>query len=152
NPLLVAALAYAGRGWHVFPLRPGDKRPAFPNHNAEHCTGTDPRCRNGHTGWDQRATRDPDRIRRAWAAHPYGHGIACGPSGLLVLDLDAPNPDTPPSTTDTGTGAAVFAALCQRTGQPVPDGTYTTRTGRGGTHLYYRHPARGPQLRNTAGR
>ncbi|MGC5306208.1 bifunctional DNA primase/polymerase [Micromonospora zamorensis] len=31
------------------------------------------------------------------------------------------------------------------------DPTYTVTTGRGGTHLYYRHPDAGPPLRNTAG-
>ena len=44
------ALSAAVRGWHVFPLRPDDKRPAFPDHDAEHCTGTDPRCRGGASG------------------------------------------------------------------------------------------------------
>jgi len=48
--LLDAALSCAARGWHVFPLRPGDKRPAFPDHTAGSCTGTDPRCRDGHRG------------------------------------------------------------------------------------------------------
>jgi len=58
------ALAAAARGWHVFPLRPNDKRPAFPDHPVDACTGRDPRCRNGHTGWESRATVDPNRIRR----------------------------------------------------------------------------------------
>ena len=86
--LLNAALWCAARGWHVFPLRPGDKRPAFPDHKAEDCTGTDLRCRGGHQGWEPRATTDPGRIGRAWARTPYNIGIACGPSGLLVIDLD----------------------------------------------------------------
>ena len=86
--LLNAARWCADRGWHVFPLRPGDKRPAFPGHKAEDCTGTDLRCRGGHQGWEPRATTDPGRIGRAWARTPYNIGLACGPSGLLVIDLD----------------------------------------------------------------
>jgi hypothetical protein len=33
----------------------------------------------------------------------------------------------------------------------MPLATYTVATGRGGTHLYYRHPDGGPELRNTGG-
>ena len=62
--LLAAALAAAGRDWRVFPLRPDAKRPAFPDHTADRCAGTDPRCRDGHTGWEPRATTDPERIRQ----------------------------------------------------------------------------------------
>ncbi len=113
NPLLAAALAYAARGWHVFPLRPGDKRPAFPAHPANRCDGSDPRCRAGHAGWEQRATTDPDRIRRAWTARPYGIGIACGPSGLVVIDLDTPKDD------QTTSGVRTFGALCEHAGQSV---------------------------------
>jgi hypothetical protein len=78
--LRAAALAYAARGWHVFPLRPDDKRPAFPGHDADHCTGADPRCRAAgrHVQWEERATTCPDRIARAWSSLPYGIGIACG--------------------------------------------------------------------------
>ncbi|MGW1451161.1 bifunctional DNA primase/polymerase, partial [Micromonospora sp. NPDC002411] len=67
SDLLTAALAHAARGWHVFPLRPDDKRPAFPDHTADQCAGRDPRCRTGHVGWEARATTDPARIRRAWS-------------------------------------------------------------------------------------
>ncbi|GIH21479.1 bifunctional DNA primase/polymerase [Rugosimonospora africana] len=149
------ALDHAARGWHVFPLRPGDKRPAFPAHDATRCTGQDPRCRTAgrHVGWEQRATTDPARIRRAWAAAPYNVGVATGPSGLLVVDLDTPKPgQTPPAGLPEGChdGADMFADLCQHADQPWP-ATYTVTTGRGGTHLYYRHPAAGPRLRNTAG-
>lgn len=149
NRPLAAALSYAERGWHVFPLRPGDKRPAFPTHPADRCTGSDPRCRTGHTGWEQRATTDPARIRCAWTAREYGIGIACGPSGLVVIDLDLPK--TVPPVAGEGSGVASFRALCQRAGQPEPTSTYTVRTGRGGVHLYYLHPAAGLPLRNTAG-
>ncbi|MER7420662.1 bifunctional DNA primase/polymerase [Micromonospora peucetia] len=153
--LLAAALAHAARGWHVFPLRPDDKRPAFPDHTADTCTQADPRCRAAgrHLGWEDRATTDPDRIRRAWSTHPYGVGIACGPSGLVVVDLDVPKTadDTPPADwTGARDGLDVLAALADRHGGSI-DTTYTVTTGRGGSHLYYRHPTAGPQLRNTTG-
>ncbi|WP_327033911.1 bifunctional DNA primase/polymerase [Micromonospora ureilytica] len=147
SDLLTAALAHARRGWHVFPLRPDDKRPAFPDHPADDCAGRDPRCRAAghHLGWEPRATTDPDRIRRAWAARPYGIGLACGPSRLVVVDLDTPKDGTTgPTGLDTiAELAAAHAAVIEP--------TYTVTTGRGGTHLYYRHPDDGPDLRNTAG-
>jgi len=149
------ALAAAARGWHVFPLRPDDKRPAFPNHPADACTQQDPRCRAGHVGWEDRATTDADRIRRGWAETPYGVGIACGPSGLLVIDLDAlkVGQDTPPAWAGKGVdhGGIVFDDLCRRAGQPFPFDTYAVMTGRGGTHLYFWQPSTGPALRNTSG-
>jgi hypothetical protein len=138
--LLNAALACAARGWHVFPVRPRAKKPpAFPAHKADQCTGTDPRCRGGHTGWEPRATTDPGRIGRAWAAAQYNIGVACGPSGLIVIDLDTPKPGQmpPPEWALPGItdGADVLAALCERHGQPLPFETFMVRTGRGGLHL-----------------
>jgi Bifunctional DNA primase/polymerase, N-terminal/YspA, cpYpsA-related SLOG family len=155
NPLLAAALSYAFRGWRVFPVIPGGKRPAFPDHTADRCDGRDPRCRNGHQGWEGRATTDLDRIGRAWTTAPYNIGIATGPSGLVVIDLDTPKPgeETPPpqwrlpGVTD---GRDALAVLCERAGQPFPSDTYTVRTGRGGAHLYFRQPP-GQALRNTQG-
>ncbi len=153
--LLNAARWCASRDWWVFPLRPGDKRPAFPDHKAENCTGTDPRCRGGHQGWEPRATTDPGRIGRAWARTPYNIGLACGPSGLLVIDLDKPKPgEVPPpqwalpGVTD---GADVLAALCERHGHDFPCETFMVRTRRGGLHLYFTAPP-GIRLGNTNGR
>nr|WP_328853386.1 bifunctional DNA primase/polymerase [Micromonospora globbae] len=127
SDLLAAALAHAERGWHIFPLRPDDKRPAVRD-------------------WQARATTDPARVRRCWSAGPYGIGVACGPSALVVVDLD-----TPKSPAEGGRdGLAVLADLAANHGARIAP-TYTVTTGRGGTHLYYRHPATGPALRNTAG-
>ncbi|MGC0337901.1 bifunctional DNA primase/polymerase [Streptomyces sp. SLBN-8D4] len=133
---LTAARDAAARDWRVFPLIPGDKRPAV-------------------SDWETRATTDPDRITRAWSTAAYNIGIATGPSGLVVIDLDKPKHpgDTPPATwaehgvTD---GADVLAVLCERHGQPFPSDTYTVRTWSGGTHLYFTAPE-GEPLRNTAG-
>jgi hypothetical protein len=155
DELLRAALDAARRGWRVFPLRPGGKRPAFPDHDEAHCTHTDRRCRGGHQGWEQRATSDPDRIRRAWQVAPFNIGIACGPSGLVVIDLDAPKPghEVPPSEwrlPGVRDGADVLAVLAERQQARFPTETHAVRTGRGGMHLYFRHPD-GPELRNTTG-
>ncbi|KUN07432.1 DNA primase [Streptomyces yokosukanensis] len=141
--LLRAALDAAGRGWHVFPLRPGGKPPAL--HGETSCPGTG-ECAAGHRKWEQRATTDPDRIRAAWSRAPFNVGIATGPSGLLVVDLDVPKDK---SSSDAPDGAATFGALCERAGHTVPD-TYRVRTASGGEHLYFAVPA-GVRLANTAG-
>ncbi|MGW5677563.1 bifunctional DNA primase/polymerase [Streptomyces sp. NPDC003860] len=140
-PLLQAALNAAAQGWPVFPLRPGTKRPSL--HGQTTCPRTGP-CTDGHQKWEQRATLDPDRIRAAWTCAPYNIGIATGPAGLLVVDLDQPKNEG-----GAPTGAANFTALCERAGHPVP-ATYRTRTASGGEHLYFTAPA-GVRLANTAG-
>ncbi|MEW1686563.1 bifunctional DNA primase/polymerase [Streptomyces sp. NPDC091265] len=141
--LLDAALRAAERGWHVFPLRPGDKRPAL--HGETACPGTGP-CATGHLKWEQRATTDPDRIRAAWSAGAWNVGIATGPSGLVVVDLDRPKPNSEAGAPD---GAANLSALCERAGHPVPR-TRTVRTASGGRHWYFAAPA-AARLHNTAG-
>ncbi|CAM5531097.1 bifunctional DNA primase/polymerase [Streptomyces canus] len=143
SALLRAALDAAERGWHVFPLRPGTKRPVL--HGEQACTGTG-ECASGHRKWEQRATTDPDRIRAAWSSAPFNVGIATGPSGLVVVDLDVPKDK---GSSDAPSGAATFGALCERAGHPVPD-TYRTRTASGGGHLYFTAPD-SIRLANTAG-
>lgn len=125
------ALAHAARSWYVFPLVPGKKRPAV-------------------TRWQDRATVDPVRIERCWStrtyAGPYGVGIATGPSGLVVVDLDTPKPSTVlpdpwrlPGVVD---GADVLAVLADSAGHPDPAvlGTHTVATPSGGRHLYFTAP------------
>ena len=92
--LTTHALTAAERGWHVFPLRPHDKRPAL--HGEHDCPRTG-LCAEQHLGWEPRATTDPKRIRACWAAGPFNVAVACGPSRLVVVDLDAPKDadDTP---------------------------------------------------------
>ncbi|MFI6084612.1 bifunctional DNA primase/polymerase [Streptomyces sp. NPDC051217] len=146
--LLTAALGAADRGWHVFPLRPGDKRPAL--HGAERCTRTGD-CASGHLKWEQRASTSPGRIRYCWEFYPANIGIATGPSGLVVVDLDMPKIKNKATGSEgTPCGVTTFAALCERAGQPVP-ATYRTRTASGGQHLYFTAPA-GVRLTNTAGK
>ncbi|MEV5800558.1 bifunctional DNA primase/polymerase [Streptomyces collinus] len=141
--LLRAALEAAARGWYVFPCRPGGKPPAL--HGEKTCTRTGP-CVAGHVKWEQRATTDPDRIRAAWSRAPFNVGIATGPSGLVVIDLDVPKDR---SSSEAPSGATTFRALCERAGHAVPD-TYRVRTASGGEHLYFTCPP-GIRLSNTAG-
>ncbi|SPE49833.1 hypothetical protein SNS2_1529 [Streptomyces netropsis] len=143
DPLLQAALDAAARGWPAFPLRPGDKRPAL--HAETRCPGTGA-CQDGHAKPEQRATTDSARIRQCWATGRYNVGVATGPAGLLVVDLDVLKPT---DDQDTPSGARAFSALCERAGQAVPT-TYRVRTPSGGDHLYFTVP-RGIRLPSTKG-
>ncbi|MFH9070247.1 bifunctional DNA primase/polymerase [Streptomyces alboflavus] len=143
-PLLSAALTAAVRGWPVHPLRPGAKSPAL--HGERTCPRTGD-CTAGHRKWEQRATRDHQRIQRAWSASPFNIGIATGPAHLVVIDLDVPKDK---GSSDAPDGAQHFLALCERAGQPTP-ATYTVRTPSGGHHLYFTAPP-GTRLTNTASR
>jgi hypothetical protein len=146
SALLSAALAAAGRGWYVFPLLPGQKRPALHGEAACRLTGD---CTHGHLKWEERASTDPGRIKICWTSSMANIGIATGPSGLVVIDLDKPK-NKGNSSTDAPDGAANFTALCERARQPVPT-TYRVRTASGGWHLYFTTPP-GIRLANTAGR
>jgi hypothetical protein len=132
--LLRAALAMARRGWHVFPCAAGGKRPAL------------------RGNWQDLATTDPAVIGRWWSV-PYNIGVACGPSGLVVLDLDVPGhgPGQPDGVPDQADGAAALISLCRRRGQPVPAATFTVRTPSGGHRLYFT-AADADGVRNSAGR
>ena len=127
-----AAVEAARRGWAVFPCRPSDKRPAVPD-------------------WERRACADPERVGRYWPSDHHNIGIACGPSRLVVIDLDthSPLPDDwrLPGIHD---GRDVLALLAEWAGQPWPV-TYTVTTPTGGLHLYYAAPD-GPGIRNSAGK
>ncbi|WP_433328201.1 bifunctional DNA primase/polymerase [Spirillospora sp. CA-294931] len=129
------ALAAAARGWHVFPVAIGDKEPVK------------------GVRWSRVATTDPEVIRRMWARRPYNVGIACGPSRLVVVDLDVPKPgERPPvrwALPGVNDGADVFAEVCAEAGEPVPLETFQVRTRRGGFHLYFTAPD-GVRLTNTS--
>ncbi|MGI5427920.1 bifunctional DNA primase/polymerase [Streptomyces sp. CA-179760] len=143
-PLLASALTAAHRGWPVIPLHPYAKRPA--GHPERACPGTG-RCARGHRKPEQRATTNPELIHATWATRPYNVGIATGPAGLLVVDLDVCKPEEPKGAPD---GATSLKALCERTGQALPT-THRVRTARGGEHLYFTAPA-GVRLKNSANR
>ncbi|MEX1659176.1 bifunctional DNA primase/polymerase [Streptomyces pseudovenezuelae] len=157
---LATARWCAGRGWPVHPLAPGRKTPA----------GNCPACRShGHTHrgcgcfakglWChgfRAATLDFARIEQWWSANPrFGVGVACGPAGLVVIDIDAhvqrqPDrdrvlPGIPISDTVDLTGLAdgfhsigVLAALRGATSPAQDETTLRVRTPSGGLHVWYR--------------
>lgn len=87
NPLLEAALAYAARGWPVFPLRPRQKVPA---------------TRHGFRD----ASTDPEQIRQWWRRIPAANiGIPTGEKTFVAIDVDPAKG-----------GADAFDALCDRHG------------------------------------
>ena len=121
--LASAALRVAMRGLHVFPLAPGTKIPVKGTHG----------CRS--------ATRDLDVVRAWWAKGPSANiAIATGKaSGLWVLDVDPRHG-----------GEGVLAELESEHGT-LPT-TVEASTPSGGRHLYWKWPADGPDIRNSASR
>lgn len=127
-PLLAAAQRAAASGWAVFPVRPCGKTPAVED-------------------WENRATTDPDRITTWWSTAPWNVGLAAGPSGLIVIDLDI---DHDAMTFGAKDGAAALRRLATDLGQDPPWDTLTVSTPSGGRHLYFRQPD-DVELRNTQG-
>lgn len=126
-----AALAAAREGHHVFPLQPRSKLPAVRD-------------------WARAATRDPEQITAWFSARPYNVAIACGPSALVVIDLDDGHGETAPEPwTGARHGREVLAQVAAAAGHPLPR-TRAVSTPTGGMHLYFRAPV-GVGLRNTAG-
>lgn len=126
-----SALWAARHGWHVHPLRPDNKAPLWAD-------------------WEGRATVDPDVIR-SWPRRTTGYGIACGPSGLYVVDCDVPKADNrPPDGTpdDVRDGLDYLAYLAEQRGASIDWSTFQVTTGNNGSHLYYQAPD-GVELRNS---
>lgn len=171
SPLSVA-LWLAGQGFHVHPLLPGRKLPPRSCNRCSPGSSSDPNplyiehvpedCRciqaGQHCHGVRAATTDPDRIRTWWGKMPKaGVGVAAGPSGLVVLDVDRHGGDLPahdrilpgltiPEDIELGSisdGLDVLAILCELRGAPLLDispRTMTVRTPTGGLHYWYRIP------------
>jgi hypothetical protein len=119
--LLAVACSAAGRGWPVFPLQPYSKRPAI-------------------RAWPQYATTEADQLATWWDRAPYNVGIACGPAGLLVVDLDRrPAPRDLADSVPTSS-TRLLAELARGAGAPDPRATYTVATP-SGEHRYFAVPA-----------
>jgi Bifunctional DNA primase/polymerase, N-terminal len=105
--LLTAALSYVEMGWSVFPCQPRGKKPL-----------------TAHGFKD--ASTDIKQVNTWWSRYPDANiGLACGASGLDVLDVDGPD------------GIATLNNLESRHGALTP--TLTVQTGGGGLHYYYTH-------------
>jgi hypothetical protein len=118
--MIEAAVAYAGRGWPVFPCRPMSKIPATLN------------------GFND-ATIDEAKIREWWTACPtLNIGIRTGAiSGFVVIDLDYRPPDD---------GWVSWTRLMDELSIPYHR-TFTVSTPSDGMHMYYLHP--GVEIRNS---
>ena len=175
------ALDLATLGWHILPLSPASKRPlgncaacstrhGNPGHQADTC----PCLAAG--GWChgvRAATTDLARISAWWRHEPAAvPGVAAGPSGLILVDIDAHGGQHPPllatgllpgidlAAEPTPRGAwedpAAFrdgrdslTLLARLRGGPRPWPTgpehqpVIAATPSGGVHLWYRAPADG---------
>lgn len=127
----------------MFPVEPGGKRPLRTRRHP------------GGVPWSRTASADPVAVANTWLNAPGSNvGIACKPSGLLVVDCDMPKPGA--SLDGTPFAHLVASYLPPPDGLAVLDemlwrynrgedsealyGTYTVRTASGGRHLYYRWP------------
>ncbi len=141
--LRAAALDIAGRGWKVFPCRPGTKAAHW--HGLPDCAGAGV-CARGHVTPEQLATDDPDRVAAKWAEGPlWNVAVFPGPSGLFLLDCDQPKPGH--KGEHDPDGWTQLRALAVERGGPLPD-TWTVETPTGGRHLLYTAPP-GCRLRST---
>ncbi|MHB0876766.1 MAG: phage/plasmid primase, P4 family [Anaerolineae bacterium] len=108
NELLEAALAYASKGWAVFPCTVRGKEPLTPHGFRD-------------------ATTDEATIRAWWERWPQANiGIALGASGLAVVDVDLHKED----------GFQTLNQLLNERGEPLP-ASPRCRTGGGGHHVYF---------------
>ena len=127
--MTAAAAEATQRGWHVFPCEGKAPRPGW--------------------RWAEWHTVDPERAQD-WLSGTTSYGIACGPSRLVVIDLDThgtlPEDWQLPGIRD---GRDVLVTLCETAGEPWPS-TYSVATPSGGWHLYFAaDPAR--KIGNSAG-
>ena len=126
------ALDLAALGWHILPLSPASKRPlgncgacrprhGLPAHLAHAC----PCLAAG--GWChgvRAATTSPATITAWWRREPRAvPGVAAGPSGLVLVDIDAHGGPPPPNLATgllPGIDLATEPIPRERVGRPGP--------------------------------
>jgi hypothetical protein len=144
--LLRYALEAQAKGFHIFPVEPGDKLPARLYQER------DPKDAPWRLKWGDAATNDVNKIVEWWTYAPMCNiGIACKPSGLFVVDCDRPKENdllkgTPwerPGDGPRVDGEVAFFRVAERYGREdawQAFDTYQVATGSGGRHFYYRWP------------
>ena len=118
---LAGALAYAKRGWPVFPVKE-NKQPAIKD-------------------WKTKATTDEKQIRR-WFEQDFisgcNFGFQPGLAGIAVIDIDCGKKrKREDGTEEMVNGEDSLADFLKQNGAELPS-TYTVRTPSGGTHLYFK--------------
>ncbi len=175
------ALELAALGWHILPLSAASKRPlgncpacraqpGAPGHLAHACPCLAAR------GWChgvRAASTDPARITAWWQREPAAvPGVAAGPSGLVLVDIDAHSVALParlatgllpgidlaaepipasewadPVRCRDGRDTLTLLARLRGGTRPWPAGPehqpVTAATPSGGVHLWYQAPADG---------
>ena len=175
------ALELAALGWHILPLSAASKRPlgncpacraqpGAPGHLADGCP-----CLTAD-GWChgvRAASTDPARITAWWQREPAAvPGVAAGPSGLVLVDIDAHSVALParlatgllpgidlaaepipasewadPVRFRDGRDTLTLLARLRGGTRPWPAGPehqpVTATTPSGGVHLWYQAPANG---------
>jgi hypothetical protein len=121
------------RGFALFPLRPGTKVPAVAR------------------DWEHAATTSLTRLRQLASAPGVNYGVACGPSNLIVVDLDVAKDPREVAEGGPADGWTVLRELAAAHGEELPR-TFTVGTPSGGRHLYFRPRVDGPTPRNTVRR
>lgn len=124
-----AALAYANRGWAVFPLHTPVEGRCSCRQTECRDIGKHPRTRQGSLD----ASADLAVVERWWTSWPTANiAIACAPSNLVVIDIDPRHG-----------GDESLRDLVEEHGEEWLD-TVSVVTGGGGQHYYYRAPKDAP--------
>ncbi len=117
------ARAYTKRGLHIFPVHSVDSKGTCSCGRACDAPGKHPRIKD----WEREAVANGARVGTWWTRWPGSNiGLALGPSGLVVIDVDPRNG-----------GEESHFALAQRLGSYQ---TIRSITGGGGTHDFFRAP------------
>lgn len=132
NILREAALAFAARGWPVFPCSMANKQPLL-------AAAKDPATgrKIPGTGGLSRASVHPEEIKLWWKRWPLAMvGLATGHGRLFVVDFD---PRVDADTGEEWTLERLKADLEAQIGCTLPP-TLAARTPSGGVHLYFLWP------------